>query len=415
MINPRSLVRALDKHWDVMERLVLLGRDQITYERSEVMALLGKTYLNEATEQHLERLQQLVNTELLIEMSQSNTLQLNESIRQFVGSLLHEHELGLSDILKARIIDIKAGLEQLHQALQDHDMAALQRGAVRIDNQLRQILQQLEQDTHAIQDIAERAKSVDERMPLARRYSEVLEAYDRYVLPMTELMDTGAGGSFYPLLEEAERVFESLGTQLAIQGGLYSHQRLLRQIGLRVKILRQTGLKALKKCTNTLMPLREEVRRHNQLSAAIGQLLGDVRKKGLSRTFPQHSLPLWRKESTSSIAIGPDLLTLMEQVRNYQPKAVEFPELNTEETQIQLERIDEDAIHQHLYQSLPIADLMTWLIHHYGSYQDITVLRLYHALIRLPDITALPQANETRIELKRVAISLHSHTLNTLL
>ena len=118
MINPRSLVRALDKHWDVMERLVLLGRDQITYERSEVMALLGKTYLNEATEQHLERLQQLVNTELLIEMSQSNTLQLNESIRQFVGSLLHEHELGLSDILKARIIDIKAGLEQLHQALQ---------------------------------------------------------------------------------------------------------------------------------------------------------------------------------------------------------------------------------------------------------------------------------------------------------
>ena len=106
MINPRSLVRALDKQWDVIERLVLLGRDQITYERSDVLVLLGKTYLNESTEQHLERLQQLVNTELLIEMSQSNTLQLNESIRQFVGSLLHEHELGLSDILKARIIDI---------------------------------------------------------------------------------------------------------------------------------------------------------------------------------------------------------------------------------------------------------------------------------------------------------------------
>ena len=414
MINPRSLVRALDKQWDVIERLVLLGRDQITYERSDVLILLGKTYLNESTEQHLERLQQLVNTELLIEMSQSNTLQLNESIRQFVGSLLHEHELGLSDILKARIIDIKAGLEQLHQALQAHDMAALQRGAVRIDNQLRQILQQLEQDTHAIQDIAERAKSADERMPLARRYAEVLEAYDRYVLPMTELMDTGAGGSFYPLLEEAERVFETLGTQLAIQGGLYSHQRLLRQIGLRVKILRQTGLTALKKCTNTLMPLREEVRRHNQLSSAIGQLLGEVRKKGLSRTFPQNSLPLWRKERATSIAIGPELLTLMEQVRNYQPTAVEFPELNIEEAQIQLERIDEEAIRQHLYQSLPVADLMAWLVNHYGTYQDITLLRQYHALIRLPDITAIPQANQTRIELKRVAISLHSHTLNTL-
>ena len=104
----------------------------------------------------------------------------------------------------------------------------------------------------------------------------------------------------------------------------------------------------------------------------------------------------------------------MEQVRNYQPKAVEFPELNIEEAQIQLERIDEEAIRQHLYQSLPIADLMAWLVNHYGTYQDITLLRQYHVLIRLPDITAIPQAKQTRIELKRVAISLHSHTLNTL-
>ncbi len=414
MINPRSLIRALDKHWDAIERIVLLGRDQITYERDELLALLAKIYVHESAEQHIERLQHLINAELLIEMSHSNTLQLNENVRQFVGSLLHEHELGLSDILKARIIDIKTGLDQLHQAIQDRDMAALQRSAVRIDNQLRQILQQLDQDTHAIQDIAERAKAADERMPLARRYREVLEAYDRYVLPMTELMDTGASGSFYPLLEEAERVLESLAQQLAIQGVLYSHQRLLRQIGFRVKELRQTGLISLKQCTNTLMPLREEVRRHNQLSAAIGLLLGEVRKKGLRRTFPQQSLPVWRKERPVSVAIGPELLTLMEQVRHYEPKAVEFPELMTEDTRIQLERVDEDAIRQHLYQSLPLADLMRWLTDHYGHYQDVTLLKLYHTLIRLPDISAIPDPEETRIVLKQVAIHLHSHALKSL-
>ena len=38
-----------------------------------------------------------------------------------------------------------------------------------------------------------------------------------------------------PLLEEAEKVLESLARQLAIEGGLYSHQRLLRQAGFRVK------------------------------------------------------------------------------------------------------------------------------------------------------------------------------------
>jgi hypothetical protein len=414
MINPRSLILSLHKHWDIIERIVLLGRDQIGHERDEILSLLGKTYVHESTEQHLERLQHLVNTELLIEMSHSNTLQLNENVRQFVGSLLHEHELGLSDILKARIVDIKTGLEHMQLALQERDMAALQQGAVRIDNQLRQILQQLDQDIHAIQAIAERAKGADERMPLARRYREVLEAYDRYVQPMTELMDTGAGGSFYPLLEEAERVLESLSQTVATQGGLYSHQVLLRQVGFRVKDLRHTGRIALKQCTNTLMPLREEVRRHNQLSAAIGHLLGEVRKKGLRRCLPQQSLPLWRKDRPVTVAIGSELLTLMEQVRHYQPKAVAFPEEVAEEPSVSLERVDEEALLKHLYQSLPLPDLMRWLTGHYGQYQDITLLRLYHKLIRLPDINATPEANETRITLKQVAIHLHSHRLDNL-
>jgi hypothetical protein len=104
----------------------------------------------------------------------------------------------------------------------------------------------------------------------------------------------------------------------------------------------------------------------------------------------------------------------MEQVRHYQPRAVEFPESITEEQQIHLERVDEDAVHKHLYQSLPLPDLMRWLTEHYGHYQDITLLRLYHKLIRLPDISATPDTNETRIALKQVIIRLHSHTLESL-
>lgn len=411
MINPRSLIRAIDKHWEAIERLVALGREQIAHERDTLLALLAMVYVQDSREQQVERLQSMVNAELLIPMPRSNTLQLNENVRQFVGSLLHEHELGLSEILKARIVDIKTGLEQLQQALHARDMAALQQGAVRIDNQLRQILQQLDQDNHAIQAISERAKAADERMPLARRYREVLEAYDRYVQPMTELMDTGASGSFYPLLEAAEGVLESLAQQLATQGGLYSHQLMLRQVGFRIKDLRQSGLMVLKQCTNTLMPLREEVRRHNQLSATIGQLLGEVRKKGLIRTFSKTSLPVWRNERTFSIAIGPRLLTMMEQARGYQSKAVAFPEPMAEELQIYLERVDETAISQHLQQSLPIPDLMRWLASHYGHYQDATLLRLYHKLIRLSDINATPDQAETRVALKQVAVRLHSHSL----
>lgn len=413
MINPRSLVRALDKHWDIIEYLVTLGREHIAFERDELLVLLNKVYPQDSHEQQLERLQQLVNSELLIAMSHSDSLQINENVSQFVSSLMHEHELGLSDILKARIVDIQAGLEQLHQAMENRDMAALQNGAIRIDKQLRQILQQLEQDSHAIQAIAERAKSNDERMPLAHRYREVLDAYDQYVLPMEELMDTGAGGNFYPLLERAETVMESLAQALAIQGGLYSHQQMLRQVGFRVKDVRQNGRLSLKQCTNTLMPLREEIRRHNHLSAAIGQLLGQVRKKGLDRTFSGQCLPVWRKERSVTVAVGPELLNLMEQVRGYQAKSVDFPEHIEDQLLVSLEQVDEDAIRRHLYRSLPVPDLMRWLVEHYGTFQDATLLKLYHKLIRLPDVNATPNQQSVRITLKQVAIQLHSHVMES--
>jgi hypothetical protein len=117
MINPRSLIRAIDKHWEAIERIVALGREQITHERDTLLALLAMVYVQDSHEQQAERLQSMVNAELLIPMPRSNTLQLNENVRQFVGSLLHEHELGLSEILKARIVDIRTGLEQLQRNL----------------------------------------------------------------------------------------------------------------------------------------------------------------------------------------------------------------------------------------------------------------------------------------------------------
>lgn len=413
MINPRSLVRALDKHWEIIEYLVALGRELIAFERDDVLMLLTKVYPADSQEQCMERLQQLVNNELLIAMSHSDSLQINENVSQFVSSLLHEHELGLSDILKARIVDIQAGLDQLQQAMDDRDMAALQSGAIRIDKQLRQILQQLEQDSHAIQAIAERAKSSDEGMPLAQRYREVLDAYDQYVFPMEELMDTGAGGNFYPLLERAETVLDALVRTLVIQGGLYSHQQMLRQVNFRVKDVRQNGRVSLKQCTNTLMPLREEIRRHNHLSAAIGQLLGQIRKKGLDRTFPGQCLPVWRKERSVAVAIGSELLALMEQARGYQAKSVDFPGENDEQLLVALEQIDEDSIRRHLYESLPISDLMAWLVRHYGRYQDTTLLKLYHKLIRMPDINAIPNQDSVRVTLKQVVIELHSHVMES--
>lgn len=77
MISPRSLVRALEKHWEIIEYIeyiVALGREAIAFDRDELLSLLAKVYPTESREQCLERLQQLVNNELLITLSHNDNL-----------------------------------------------------------------------------------------------------------------------------------------------------------------------------------------------------------------------------------------------------------------------------------------------------------------------------------------------------
>jgi hypothetical protein len=408
MVNPRRLIRALDKHWEIIEHLILNLREQSTWESTTVMALIKRFYPDESA---ADRLQQLVDVEILLELPRTSDFELNSIVRDFVSQLLNEHQLGLSDIIKIRVAEIKTALEIIHSAMQNNDMVVLQRGVSSIDQQLRHITEQLQQDAHAIADIAERAKTADNQLPLARRYQEVLETYDHYIEPMTELMDTGAGGMFYLLLERTEAVLDTLSEQLAIQGALVSHQRSLQLLNFRVKDLRRVGRETLKYCTNTLMPLREEIRRHNQLSTAVAKLLGEVRKRGLKHTFANSELPLWRKEQFKRITVDNSLLTYMAQVRGYSPKTVAFPDIIETDKAERPELLDEKAIEQHTINSLPIDDLMHWLVENYGHYQDANLIKLYHRLIRLPNIQAVNQHQETRRELKQIAIQLHSHRL----
>jgi hypothetical protein len=83
----------------------------------------------------------------------------------------------------------------------------------------RQISLQLDQDRHALLELAEDAKSADASMPIAQRYRRVLEAYDHYVEPMNQMMDTGPQGTFYRYLEDAERSLDLAFEQLTVQGG----------------------------------------------------------------------------------------------------------------------------------------------------------------------------------------------------
>ncbi len=362
-------------------------------------------------------LRTLVNAAVLQSLPRSSDLQINAYVLEFVRGLTREHELGLTAVLQARVAAIREATEGLNEGMKGADRDRVSRAARQLAELFRQISLQLDQDRHAILDLAETAKSSDSSMPVAQRYRRVLEAFDKYVEPMNQMMDTGPEGTFYRYLEEAERSLDWAVEQLAVQGALYTHRLQLRQVAHQAKELRRFGRLVAQQCADTLLPLREELRQHNALSSAVSALLGQVRKRGLKRTLarktPDTSLPLWRNERGFRLQLGDEVRGIMAAARNYVPQTVAFPQGLPVEPRDQLELVDEAGIRAHLRQSLPVESLLDWLQTHYCQLADTTLLGLFHDLQHEAgwECEAAPEVKAT--ELHTVRVLHHPHRMST--
>ena len=408
MANPRSLVHTLYNHWDTVEVLVRLSREFAVLTSDQVLGCIAKVSPQLDAEAQGAALRAMVNADILQPCARSSDLQLNAYVLDFVHGLTREHELGLAAVLQARVTAIREATEALNEGMLGADMDRVRGAANKLAELFRQISLQLDQDRHALLELAEDAKSADASMPIAQRYRRVLEAYDHYVEPMNQMMDTGPQGTFYRYLEDAERSLDLAFEQLSMQGGLYSHRLQLRQVAHQAKELRRFGRLIAQQCADTVLPLREEMRQHNALTSAVSLLLGQVRKRGLRRALSRHTadtaLPVWRNERGFRLQLGDEVRAIMAAARQYQPQSVAFPQDEPSDAPPLLEHVDEAAIREHLQRSLPVESLLDWLNTHHGHLQDATLLRLFHELQHESALhfEALEQPGKTTLQTIRV-------------
>ncbi|MEZ8082750.1 hypothetical protein [Enterovibrio norvegicus] len=412
MAAPKSLIFQLHRHWEVVEQLTRLSREFPAFEFSVLEHVLNQ-YKSKDMDSNTV-LSSLLNADILQPVNRSSDYQLNTLVIDFVRGLTQEHELGLSAVLKARVEAIKQATSQVLKGLDESDNDLLRAGANQLSELTRKIDQQLTQDKQAIFEIAELAKSADTNVPIERRYREVLEVYDQYVEPMNEMMDSGLGGSFYPLLEKAEEALDHAVDILSIRGSLYQQRLAMRQIAYQVKDLRYQGRVIAQQCADTLLPLREEARQHNQLSTVISKLLGQVRKKGLARGLRAAGLPMWKSARITKIQIGNEVRELMAEFLNFEPSSIPFPEEEEAPTSSMINWVDEELLREQLADSLPVANLMTWLRENYQHLPDAELLRLYHELVRDPQWQSTLGMRSSTTALNTVAVTYHPHEIKTL-
>lgn len=121
MATPRSLIRALYQHWDSIEHLVRLSRETPSFDRGQILAVLNQHQPENNDEKHVESLQLLVNADLLQPLPRSQAFELHPLVTDFVRNLTHDHDLGLSEVLRARIDAIQEGTSRLAASMQSGD------------------------------------------------------------------------------------------------------------------------------------------------------------------------------------------------------------------------------------------------------------------------------------------------------
>jgi hypothetical protein len=246
-------------------------------------------------------------------------------------------------------------------------------------------------------------------MPAERRYRQVLQAYDEYIEPMAAMMDSGPNGTFYRHLEDSEHTLDHAIEILSAQGALYSLRILVRQSGFQAKELRKLGREVLKQCSDTLLPLREELRQHNSLSATISQLLGQVRKRGLAHVFRKQQLPIWRADRPKRVSVGDEIRTVMAEARNFQPTSMAFPPEPPAVSISELQLVDGIELRERLSKCLPIPSLLDWLYSNYALLNDATLLRLYHELINEPEWQMAQADQPLSTELGQLRVTHYPH------
>jgi hypothetical protein len=418
MANPKSLVFQMHKYWEVVESLAQASRELPAFADSQVLDIISNHYPQATPDEQGAILRALCNAGLLLALSRSDSLQLNPLVLDFVRGLIREHELGLSSVLKARVEALRQATVKVAEGLKRSDADLMRRGATQLAELFRQISQQLDQDRHALLNLAEKAKSSDTTMPIARRYEAVLEAYDQYVEPMNEMMDSGLGGNFYGYLTAAEQTLDRAVETLSVQGALYTHRLRMRNVAYQAKELRHLGRIVAQQCADTLLPLREEARQHNELSAAISHLLGRVRKQGLQRGMRQRSsssrLPVWQRERRSRLSLGDEVRHLMAEARDYESLHVEFPEALAGDPLDLGAWVDEAALRRALQAALPVDNLLTWLQEYSAGTPDPVLLRLYDDLVRDSQWVSELQPTATTTDLIDVRVGYHPHRLQPL-
>jgi hypothetical protein len=285
------------------------------------------------------------------------SFELTAPVRGLLSFLLREHRLTSAKVIQGYL----ANLEELRQELDGAARERLVNQAARSLADIAQLIERIRQDSHANREaiIGEvlNLKSNREQRSMRERFEIINRLWTRYLEPLRDLIDVkkamDAG------LDDLERGLRQSGQVFSLDGAL---AREFSRCRARLLRLRRDVAEDFRESLREVEPLYVSLKQESTLVRGASLALERLDRSGIGslQLDALFTLPTWRVEGLFS---DTSLASFFHGIYGYEP--VPPKPIPVAENKAAQEFIQRSELFSRLDTSLPLDDLLDWLLDQY--------------------------------------------------
>jgi hypothetical protein len=385
-VNPQAFFNFCSSHVPLLGQLAG-HQDDISEAdiRRLIRANPGGEELPETTWRRLRELQ------ILIPVERGGDFYLvAEPVSKLVQYLFDEAQAATPEMVRGCIDSLRVAGNQLARSIQREDLSLLRVAIEEIQQTLRRIHSDLDETHRCILGEVARYKTERRTVSVREKFQRIVRWMERYVDPMVEIVRPD--GPLRATFDETERLMNQ-----AREDGLFNDLPALERELRRLRVVQRHALRIFQQCRRELQPLYESLRRSSLIAEGAALALRKLEQEGVG-SWTENYVITTGALRWQNVPGDTAIERALRRIAEHPPEPPPVVELSIEDYTPPdlLRRVWLDSLQEAARESLPLPDLLGWLVQRYPERNATDTLAGFTLLVFDPEFNAIFAGGEAR-------------------
>lgn len=311
--------------------------------------------------------------------------------------LLQEQRLTSTAVIQAYLDELERAQNDLDHAIRDDKHSLVERSLDEITETMERIRQDSRANREAIISEVMAVKSNREKRTVSERFEKINYLWNNYIIPLQDLIDVRK--TMDASLDSLDRLLRHGSEQFLLDGALH---REFSRCSVRLVRLKRDMTADFHESMHEVEPLYASLRKDSSLARGVARALERIGKEGIKSLNLQSELAIHTGRLREGLFDDADIEAYLHNVRGYQPQ--EPPVINFGLGAPSHQFIPPEELTEKLLQSLPVCDVLQWLLDCYEEYPFPELLRAYGRIFASDSFKAAFSRDEKSYQLPGITV-----------